>query len=475
MFQRVQKKLEELHMVSQGDLVLVGVSGGADSVALLLVLHGLKEEMGFSLEVLHVEHGIRGEESLKDAAFVKDLCERLQVPCHEIAVDVPDYCKKNGLGTEEAARILRYEAFSKLATEAGAKVALAHHMEDNAETILFQMARGSSLTGLCGMQPVRVDGNGVVYIRPLLFLHRDEIETFLGEQDQSYCIDSTNVELDYKRNYIRNEVLPKLSQVNDQAVSHINQTATQMSLFKNYLDLEVEKYWDETVSKEDVPTVDVAKLKGLHLALQQQIAYRAISETAGVKKDISAVHVEEVLSLCENQSGREIHLPYGIVVKKEYDKLRLYKDAVKEQKKSIEVFVSPEVLEESLSKKEIYEVVLGDSGEKLVVKVFAYDGDSAQIPQKTYTKWLDYDKINKGFCIRTRQSGDYLISDALGHHKKLKQYFIDEKIPAAERNGMWLLAQENEVLWLIGGRISEHVKVTDDTKTVIELKYVGGK
>ena len=185
MLQELQKRMKELHMVSPGDKVLAGVSGGADSLCLLLSLRELQETLGFSLEVIHVEHGIRGEESKADAQFVVDLCEKLNVNYMVYEVDVPAFATEQKLGLEEAARILRYEVFEKIAKEKEAKIALAHHKEDNAETILFQLARGSSLAGLCGMQPIRVAENGVCYIRPLLFFQRNEIEEFLIQRKQT--------------------------------------------------------------------------------------------------------------------------------------------------------------------------------------------------------------------------------------------------------------------------------------------------
>lgn len=475
MIRRIQKKLVEWNMVSKNDVLLVGVSGGADSVALLLLLHALKDEMEFSLEVVHVEHGIRGEESVADEMFVKNLCARLNVPCHEERVDVLGYSEEYSIGIEEAARILRYDVFARLAQEKNAKIALAHHMEDNAETVLFQMARGSSLTGLSGIQPVRKDENGVVYIRPLLFFRRSEIEAFLQEENVEYCMDSTNADLTYHRNYIRHEVLPKLAKVNSKAVAHINQSAQQLSLLKDYLDIEVEKYWNVVVLKEDDLKLDVKELLKLHKVLQQEIVYRALAFVAGVKKDISFAHVDEVLALCLNQSGKQVHLPYKVVAKKEYDTIRLYveEDGKAENEKRC-VVVSEQMLGQMTHGQEVKEIILGEM-EKIRMRVFPFDGETSQIPQKPYTKWMDYDKIREGFCIRTRQSGDYFISDVLGHRKKLKQYFIDEKIPATEREQMWLLAQEQTVLWLVGGRMSEHIKVTQDTKTIVELEYTGGK
>ena len=477
MLQELRKKVDEFHMVSPGDCVLAGVSGGADSVCLLLVLLELQKQVDFSLEVIHVEHGIRGEESRQDAVFVQNLCRQHQILCHEVSVDVPAYCTQTGLGMEEAARILRYQAFSTLALQKGAKIALAHHMEDNAETILFQMVRGSSLTGLCGMQPVREDENGVCYIRPLLFFHRDEIEKFLENQKMDWRVDSTNAELEYSRNFIRGRVIPELERINTQAVAHMNQTALHLSEVKEYLDFEAEKAWDRLVRMETNLELNTKGILELHPVLQRELAYRAIVTTAGRKKDITATHVNDLLSLCEGQSGKRISLPYGIVAWKSFETVSM---AVEQNDESVnEEFeaiyeVSEEQLKSLLEKKEECELAIGAGGEVVRFRIFQADEKSTEIPRKTYTKWFDYDKIEKGFCIRTRRSGDYFISDEAGHRKKLKTYFIDEKIPVEERGKRWLLAQGNEVFWLIGGRMSEHIKVSQATKRIFEIMYDGG-
>lgn len=478
MLKKVQKYIEQQNMISPQDKVLIGVSGGADSLALLLVLHTLYKDTDVTLEVVHVEHGIRGAESIKDADFVVDLCEKRQIICHRVSADVPGYAKENGLGTEEAARILRYEVFARLAKERGAKVALAHHKEDNAETILFQMTRGSSLAGLCGMRPIRMDENGVEYIRPFLTLHRAEIEAFLETEGQAYCTDSTNAELDYSRNYVRQNVLPALTKINTQAIGHINESAEMLSELRDFLNQEVEKNWDMYVEKTpDGWCLKMKEISQLHIALQREILYRAIAEAAGSKKDISAIHVKNLMELYENQSGRELSLPYQLVARKEYDLIwisSMQNRSEWENEKTC-YLVSEEQLLNSFVDTEPCTISFGTANEELVIRVFSKQEKNMQIPTNPYTKWFDYDKIKKGFCIRTRQTGDYVISDVFGHHKNLNRYFIDEKVPAKERDRMWLLAQENMVLWVIGGRISENIKVTDETKAIIEIKYQGGK
>ena len=474
MQKELQKKMQELHMVSPGDKVLVGVSGGADSVCLLLALYELREEMDFSIEAVHVEHGIRGAESLRDADYVKDLCERLDVPYQVYSVDVPEYAEEAGVGLEEAARKLRYEVFERLALEMGAKVALAHHKEDNAETILFQLVRGSSLAGLCGMQPVRKEQNGVCYIRPLLCFHREEIENFLETYDMDWCTDSTNAELEYSRNFLRAKVIPDLTQVNAQAVEHINQAAAHLTEMKAYLDSETERLWSQIATVDDKITLDIEKLQQLPVVMQRQIAYKAIVETANRKKDITSAHVDDLLELSKGQSGKRISLPYGMTAWKEFTNLHV---SVMEEDEVLSATyqVFPEVLEEILVGESDIVFAIGDGGETISCRILKKGEELLEIPRKTYTKWLDYDKIKQGFCIRTRRSGDYFISDAKGHRKKLKQYFIDEKIPVSQRDKMWLITKENEVLWVVGGRISEDVKVTPETKYILEFTYDGGK
>lgn len=461
----VRKQILKFHMIEPNDRIVVGLSGGADSVALLLVLKTLQEELGFFLEAVHVEHGIRGEESRSDQSFAEELCKRLQVEYHSYSVAVPEYAQRNGLGLEEAARLMRYEIFEKVAKLRTAKIALAHHMEDNAETILFQMARGSSLNGLCGMQPVRETEAGIVYIRPLLSIHRKDIEEYLRKQNQEFCTDSTNGDIEYSRNYIRKVILPDLIQINAQAVAHINESASYLSDVRDFMEKEVESAWIDVARIDESIVLDIEKLKALHLVLQKEIIYKAIGIMAGGKKDISSVHVEQVLGLLENQSGKEISLPNQLIAIRENTTIRLFfskenSDKI-EQKKDI--FVSEELL------KNLKEISCGKG--TFSICILKKDGSEGEIPRKTYTKWFDYDKINSGFCIRTRRSGDYLIYDEKGHHKKLKQYFVDEKIPVTKRDEVLVLAKDEVILWVVGGRISEHVKVTKMTNTIVEITY----
>ncbi len=481
MLTKVQRKLENLIERQPGTkpLLIVALSGGADSVCLLLVLRELREQMEFELEALHIEHGIRGKESLEDAAFVEKLCKGLSISCHVAHVDVPAFAMEKGIGTEEAARLLRYRVFSEYASKQNGQMVLAHHMDDNAETVLFQMLRGSGLKGMCGISRARWDENGVKFLRPFLHIRRSEIEEYLEQAGQAYCTDSTNLENEYNRNYLRNEIIPRLKEINSAAVPHISKTAAYLEEVRDFLSMEAQKAMDRLrVREQDAVILDAEELKNLHSALQKEVIYEAVAEAAGSKKDITSAHVEAVLWLLTLQSGKQVSLPYGVTAQKSFQKIILRKEKQKSfenkevQKSSFEI--SEEMLADWKGEGEEQELVLSEQ-EKFVFKLFPYDGDSEKIPQKPCTKWLDYDKIKSGFCIRRRENGDFFISDEKGHRKKLKNYFIDEKIPQEERNTLWLLAQDSLVFLITKGRISEHVKVTKETKTIIEIQYFGGK
>lgn len=472
MIETIQKKLEKLY--KDQSCIIAAVSGGADSVALLLMLHSLREKMGFQLKVLHVEHGIRGEESKQDANFVENLCLKLQIPCCVREVDAPSFAKEYGIGLEEAARLLRYKELSAYGLQEQGCIALAHHMEDNVETILFQYIRGCALSGLCGMEEKRQDENGVWFIRPLLDLRRADIEAYLEEQQQDFCVDSTNKELDYSRNYMRMEIIPKLARINEKAVPHIHRTATYLDEIRDFLYCESKRH-RRSVCQEDGDKIKISieKLEQIHPVLQKEIVYDCITRSVGRKKDITQQHVEDVLALLRLQSGRSIRLPFDTVVKREFQNLVFQKE-IEEPKLKDAVVVSAELLQLLSEKLEKKTIDLGQ-GEKISLRVFQKDEILNGIPEKPYTKWFDCDKIKNSFCIRRRDAGDFFVCDKEGHHKKLKTYFIDEKIPMEERNQMWLLAEEHKVLWLVGKRISEDIKIDEYTKRVIEVQYMKGE
>ena len=475
MFRIIQKSCKSENLIEAGDTVLIGLSGGADSVCLLLLLVELQKEIPFFLGAVHVEHGIRGEESEADAAFAEQLCEKLEVPLQVFHVKAIEYAEEKKIGLEEAARILRYDCYRKAAEtykkSSKVKLALAHHADDNAETVLFQMIRGSRIDGLAGMWPKRRLADNIEVIRPLLTVTRAQIEAYLGTVGQSYCVDSTNVDTVYSRNKIRQEVLPLLGEINAQAVSHINQSAAYLRELGAYLqeqaDLAAEQILRET---EQGILLNKQALERYPQIMQSEVLHLALVKASGQAKDIGAGHVQSIAGLFALQVGRSLSLPYGIVARRCYEGVMLSKETVMEESEEL-ISLNKEELEKELLKG-TFEVTTKDA--TIHFELLNVKEETVLISKNTYTKCFDYDKIKDSFQIRTRREGDYLIIDEKMHKKRLKEYFINEKIPAEHRDTMLLLAEESKVIWVIGGRISVDVKISNQTTRVLKVQITGG-
>ncbi|MCX4320073.1 MAG: tRNA lysidine(34) synthetase TilS [Lachnospiraceae bacterium] len=471
MREKVLSYLEEYKMVSENDHVIAGVSGGADSVCLFRVLLELKEKMGFTLSVVHVEHGIRGEDSLRDGEFVKNLAREFGVESVLVHCCVPQEAAKRGISTEEAARILRYEIFEGQAVlrerEYGLQSsqvhsAVAHHREDLAETMVFHLCRGSGIDGLCGIPPVR----GRI-IRPLLCVTRREIETYLIGRRQVFCTDDTNQDREYSRNFIRHEILPKLCEVNKGALKHMWEFSRELSEASGYLKEETNRVFSESVRQgEGAVFCDVEKLFQNPYVIVKRVLKKALEEAAGSSKDIAREHVEELLDLAEGGVGRKASLPYGMEGVKTYGEIAIRKGR-KECPGEGLVFG---VLEENLARGEAGAIIATPKG-KIFCRIREFSKKDAEIPKNKYTKWLDYDKIKNVLLFRTRRRGDFFILDGKGHRKYLKDYFINEKVPREFRDEIVLAAEGSHILWAVGYRISEEYKVTKDTREILELRF----
>ena len=492
MFRTVVEACKDENLIESEDLVLVGLSGGADSVCLLLLLIELQKEMAFTLQAVHVEHGIRGAESEADASFAEKLCEKYGVPLQVFHVKAVEYAREKRIGLEEAARILRYNCYRQAAKSVVrdwdafaqsepegvcdkrsslVKLALAHHADDNAETVLFQMIRGSGIDGLSGMQPKRRLDAGIDVIRPLLGVTRKQIEAYLENVGQTYCIDSTNTETIYSRNKMRQEVLPLLTEINTQAVSHINQSAAYLRELGDYLQSQVVCAAEDILCEnEQGILIKKDALLKYPTIIRSEVLHLALVKAAGVAKDISANHVQNLLGLLDLQVGRYLSLPYGIIAKRGYEGVTLGKETFAEEE---EVFfsINKMELEEQLFQGE-FVVTLQDA--EISFQLLDKVEETTLISKNTYTKCFDYDKIKGSFQIRNRKEGDYLIIDNALHKKRLKEYFINEKIPAKQRGKILLLAEGAKIFWVIGGRISADVKISNQTTKILKVQITGG-
>ena len=505
----VQKKVEELirreQRLEMGDRVVLAVSGGADSMCMMEVLAALRDSWKLELLVVHVHHGLRGAEADRDAAFVQDEAGKLGIGCVVERRDVRSVAAERGLSLEEAGRDVRYEILREYAknwtsqgvemptaheddvvepaggcgSEASglagcrpAKIAVAHHQEDQAETILHNLFRGSGLKGLGGMSARR----GQI-IRPLLCLEKKEILEYLAERHIAYCEDSTNQENEYTRNRLRNELIPQIRrEINDRAVEHITEAGARLRQADAYFEELAEKIWRECgVTKKCAPEEDMTdqaagtkpggerrvettdeNIYGIKrsellrdpLIVRTYVIRHMIALASQSLKDITSDHIDQVAALLEKETGKQLNLPYGLTAWTEYDFLWI-------------------------SRQNPSDCVDNQSSISLIMKKIPYEKEQ-EIPQNRYTKWFDYDKIKGTLTVRTRQTGDYItLKD--GRKKTVKAYMIDEKIPRELRDRITLLAEDHHVLWIVGWRISEYYKVTEDTDYVLEVQADGGR
>ncbi len=469
MMEKVRRFVEEQHMLSEHDYVVAGVSGGADSVCLLYMLLELQKGLDFSIHVVHVNHMIR-EEAGEDAAFVEALCKKHGLPFTLVCCDVEQEAKKRKLSTEEAGRMLRYEAFYAVLQEyakgQSGRIAIAHNKNDSCETFLFNLFRGSGLQGLCGIRPVREE-----IIRPILCLERSEIEAYLQEKQITFCIDKTNLEDNYTRNRIRHHILPVAErEISSHATGHISEACERIGEAYELIEDLTKKACAECLRTDEKGIHILEKpFFTLHRTLQGYCLREALVQAAGSRRDLEAVHVRQLFELLDKQCGRKLTLPYGVIAWREYDGIRLEKKQEQETA-SVAYLIGPKE-KKRLEAGEELRLELSE-GEELIISL-KKGSERKNIPAKTYTKWLDYDKIKDSIVVRKRKKGDFLTINSFQQKKSLKAYFIDKKVPREDRDSIWLMADGAHVMWILGDRISSWYKVSDITERIIEVKYIG--
>ena len=453
MRRQVEEFIRKHGLLQRGNQVLAAVSGGADSVCLLYLLVQLREEWELDLRAVHVHHGLRQQEADRDEEFTKQICKTYEVNCICRRVDVKDFAEKEGMSVEEAGRILRYQCLEEEAkkwekeSNAPVRIAVGHHGDDNVETILFHLFRGSGLKGLGGIRPLR----GRI-IRPLLTVTRKEILIFLRDNKISYCEDSTNRSSEYTRNKLRHRIMPLIeAEINERAPEHILQAAERMHQADEFLEKQARQWLNEYGEKEEEKNklrrtgADAKQLFREAAIIQTYVIRQMIEQLSGSRKDLTSIHVEDVRQLLEKQAGKQVDLPYGLTARRTYDYLWIEKSG---NPPSVRL-------------------------PQLKFTQFFYE-KGMEIPQNQYTKWFDYDRIKGVLSVRTRQTGDYFLLPG-GGQKTIKAYMIDEKIPSDIRNQIPLLADGSHILWIIGKRISDGCKVTPETKRILQVQVSEGE
>ena len=478
MWRKVKGFIEEYKMLAPGDRVVVALSGGADSVCLLSILSELSQAMGLEIRAVHINHGLRGAEAQRDVDFVRGLCGEMQVPLEVVCHDVAAYAHGHKLSVEAAGRALRYqvvEASARQGKHEGGKpgpvwIGVAHHQDDNAETILHHLLRGSGLKGLGGILPVQGDR-----IRPLLCVRKEEILSYNRERGLTWCEDSTNGSRAYTRNRIRKELIPYMAkEINPKAVENILHAGKIFSQADQYLGQQALQVWQEAgkAEKGGAVSVHLPVFLGQEAIIQVYVLRHMVALVPPGQKDITARHLEQLRRLAVGSVGGRCDLPGGREAVRGYEFLSVGRRPGKKGQRDL-------VLPAKAGVGEALEVALPAPGSAPVraggmeFQAFFWE-KGKEIPKKEYTKWFDYDKIKDTLFIRTRQEGDYLILPG-GGRKMVNRLLIDEKVPRELRDQVLLLAEGHQTLWVTGYRISEYYKITEGTHTILQVEYYGGK
>lgn len=430
-------------LFKRGDAVAVALSGGKDSMCLLHLLLKSKDELGITVKAINVEHGIRGEKSLSDSDFVAKECAILGVPLYFQRVDSLGFSSENGLSVEEAARILRYKVFQSAADEGFCnKIATAHHASDRVETTLFNIFRGASSLGAAGIP--ESSRNGLI-VRPLLSLTRGEIDEYVKENSIPFVTDETNSDNAYARNYIRNKIIPDIKEKFPSFETAVLRFADSLKDDNDYLLGEARKAIEQRNGEYSFPC-DLPKPVFSRAAI-------TCMKSLGILKDYEKVHVDAVLSLKNEENGKSVDLPKGVVAVKDYGKITLYK------KKSKEEFC------------ESFKLGTYEFAER----TYRFEKTTYSGQKRSDNRLIaDFSKIPDGAVIRNRQLGDTFEKFG-GGTKKLKDYLIEKKIPQRERDDLLLLCKGEKVVIICGIEISDAVKVDKDTKFVLQCTSITDK
>lgn len=442
-------------MLSGGETVLTGLSGGPDSVCLLQLLHKLRDELMLKLHAVYIDHGLRPDETPAEIAFCKKMCEGLSVTFIVRVIDVKTYAKECNLNKQDAARELRYRAFEEAAFEIKAdKIALGHNADDQIETFFMRIFRGSGPKGIAGIPPVR----GKI-IRPLIEIERRDIEQFLEENRINYIVDSSNLKEDYLRNKIRLSFLPEVKKINPDIIETMSRTMEIFREEEKFFDILVTKTLMKLISRKTDEHIELflSPMESMEKVILRRILRRAIDETKGLR-GVGFVHIEDIMDLIrKGRHGDRLYLPKGLRVIKNYATLVMTSETpVKIGTYDLDV---------------PGEVVIRET--KTVIKVSVAEKAEDYGDGKSVIL-LDADKATLPLTVRARADGDYFYPMGFGKRKKLQDFFVDEKVPRDERDSIPVVAAGDDIVWIAGYRADERFKADKGTKRFLRLEIKKG-
>lgn len=451
---QVRKTIEKYRMLSRGDRVIVGISGGVDSVALLSVLNKLSRTYDISLVVAHLNHKLRGQESRRDEMFVKEMALELDLPCEIKSVAVREF-KKKGMTLQEAAREVRFLFFSSLIQKHRAqKVALGQTADDQAETIVMRFIRGAGLAGLKGIPPVRDE----MIIHPLIEVRREEIEAYVSEEGLSYVEDSSNRKDAYLRNRIRRHLIPMLEGYNPNLKTSLGRMGQVLLQEDQYMRAKAQEVWSRIVRWDgDAVSLDLIEFRNLHPALQFRLLRQSVESVSGI--NAKRLGVTHILSLADLAVGGRphavIHLPDKITARRIYDRLEIGKG----ERPSSPVFDYAVTFPGITHIREL--------GKKLIIEFVDQWNLREGSPHSVF---LDSRRLQPPFRVRNYRHGDRFRPLGMTGLKKIKDCFIDWKVPMEERARVPLIISGDAIVWVVGYRISQDVRVTAKTERVISME-----
>ena len=456
--------IKEHHLVSGQHHLVVAVSGGQDSVCLLHVLVKLQDELDIKLHIAHLNHQLRGAESEADAEYVAQLARQLGIPATIEQRDVKSYQARQRISLEEAAREVRYSFLEEVAESVRAsRVAAGHTTDDQAETILMHLIRGTGTRGLRGLQPSsrrQSSGGSITIIRPLLQVRRQETADYCQRHQLIPRIDASNLSLSPLRNRIRHQLLPQLESYNPRVVEALLRTARIAGEDLAFLDKESRRLWDSIAQRQgDTIILDKGRFLESPPALQRHLLRAAIEELLGNLKDIETRHIEEIMAALTKPAGKRFSLPGGLVFTIEYNRYLLGSEPAA---------LAPLPLLRG-------EFTLKVPGDTLLPgwRVAATIIERAEMTDKgdDFTACFDLNKVGGKVLVRTRQPGDRFQPLGMSQSKKLGEFMIDAKIPRAWRQRVPVVCSSQHILWAVGWRIDDRVKVTENTSQVLRLKF----
>ncbi len=455
MVQKVEDFLVQELLVQDGESILVGVSGGVDSIVLLDILHVLSFEHAYQLNIAHVNHGLRDKTSKRDEKFVKSVADEYDIACHTTQVKVGEFAKKHSLSEETAARELRYKFFRQTASTLRAQFcATAHNADDAAETLLMNLFRGTGLTGLAGIPPRRSLVKKTQLIRPLLCLSKQDILEYARQRSLEWYEDETNTMTKYTRNKVRHDLLPKLKEeYNPKIVESLNRTATLLRRADGFIDSLIDTTYHSVVNeRDDSCVIDVHQLEALHSFLQGEIIERAISAlTFG--RTVSFGAIDRILKLVEAEVGaREAVVNNVIALRNRDDIVLMYEQHLQE------IFLS------------LYKLGSYSIG-KYHLELEECHRNDVRIGQDHHVEYFDYDALPYRLTLRTWHAGDSMHPIGFNGHMKISDILTNEKVEHSQRGHYVVLATATDIVWLCGMRMSEDFKITNETRRIVKATF----